>query len=384
MIDYSAHPTQLWPSPEQSLLLRAALLDGEAAILAFQTWRRGIDLDAEFERPVMRLLPLVYANLLRLGVDDPLMGRLKGVYRLAWCENQRLFHALRPLLAHLRAGGVELLLLKGVPLVLGYYASYALRPMADIDVAIRPEQLPLALRLIREQGWQPDKEPNADDLRYWHTVFCAKGHHEFDLHYHLLRECVDPTADHAFWAGVEPLDFLGIETLQLDPARQLFHVILHGLRWNEETPIRWIPDALTIIRVRGGDIDWDGLLNFAAERGLGYRLALGLDYLARNFELELPPAIRARVAAARPTWRERIENTVVLNDYLGWYNHPVGKQWVIFANYCRCAGPVGPREFLVGYFHYLRYAWGLRGRREILPVMLRGLWRRLPGLGARC
>lgn len=379
MNTFRSHPGRLWPSEEQHLLLRAALLDGAEAVAAFQHWRNGIDLDAEFGRPAMRLLPLVCANLLRLGVNDPLMGRLKGVYRLTWCENQRLFHKMQPVLARLQSGGVDILLLKGVPLVLSYYRSHALRPMADLDLAIRPEQLDRALVLLAEVGWRGDTPaPSPEDLRYRHAWWCTDGAGgELDVHYHLLRDCLAMTADRWFWSAVEPVDFHGVEALQLEPTALLFHTILHGVRWNEEAPIRWIPDALVIVRERGEAIDWERLLDFAATQNLTHRLALGLIYLAENFGLKLPDPVWAGLQGYRPTLRERIENTVVLGDYSRWYQHPLAKQWVIFADYCRYAKASSPLDFAVGFSNYLRYRWELRGRSEILPTIFRGILNRL-------
>lgn len=382
MNTYRAHLVRLWPSDEQTLLLRAALMDGKEAVAAFRHWRSGIDLEAEFGRPAMRLLPLVCANLLRLGVDDPLMGRLKGVYRLAWCENQRLFHKMQPVLAHLQSGGIDLLLLKGAPLALSYYSSPALRPMADLDLAVRPEQLDRAIGLLTELGWLGDTlTPSSEDLRYRHAWWCTDGAGgELDVHYHLLRDCLNQAADRWFWSAVEPVGFLGVKALQLEPTALLFHTLVHGVRWNEETPIRWIPDTMAIVRERGEAIDWERLLDFAATQHLTHRLSLGLIYLVENFGLKLPDPIWTHLQGYRPKLRERIENTVVLGDYSRWYEHPLTKQWVIFADYCRYAKASGPLDFAVGFSHYLRYRWELRGRSEILPTIFRGLRKRLGGL----
>jgi hypothetical protein len=108
-----------------------------------------------------------------------------------------------------------------------------------------------------------------------------------------------------------------------------------------------------------------------------HRLALGVDYLVAHFALAVPPGVRDRLAQHRPTLVERIENTVVLADPRRLHRHPVGAQWVVLAEYCRSARARRPLGFLVGYTHYLRYRWGLRGRREIPVVIARGVLKRL-------
>src|SRR5207249_1614658 len=48
-VDTSRPLFGLWPSEEQDLVLRAALLEGGAAVSAFREWAGLIDLDGEFD-----------------------------------------------------------------------------------------------------------------------------------------------------------------------------------------------------------------------------------------------------------------------------------------------------------------------------------------------
>lgn len=377
MNDDRRHHGTLWPSPDQERLLKAALLDGEAAIPAFRAWRQGFDPEAELGYPLLRLLPLVWQNLQRLGVDDPIMGRLKGVYRRFWCENQALFFAMRPVLRQLRADGVELLMLKGVPLVASYYRNSAVRPMADFDIAIRPQQLGTAADSLRKLGWWVKDGPSADDLRFFHALPCAREPYVLDLHYHFLRECVNAQADAWFWADIEPMSFEGIDAWQPGPTALLLHTVLHGMRWNPETPVRWIADAVTLLRQRGDAIDWPRLLRFADEQRVGSRLALGLLYLDAQFAIALPDAVRQRLQAYRPGLRERIANRALLGEFEPLNAHALGTQVVLFAEYCSLVPQAGTLQLLDGFGHFLRYRWRVRGRRELLSVAGRGLLRRL-------
>lgn len=370
---------QLWPGPDQQRLLAAALLDGDAARAAFGAWRAGIDLDADLPYPLLRLLPLVWHNQHRLGCTDPMMGRLKGVYRRFWCENLTLFHALTPTLAALAGAGLDVLLLKGAPLVVSYYGNPALRPMADLDIALPLAQVPTALAVLREQGWWTPPPPSADGVRFFHALPCGQGDRQLDLHYHLLRECVSDAADAWFWADREPCLFQGVAVTQLGPTAALLHTVIHGVRWNPETPVRWIADALTILRLRGADLDWPRLLDFADRARLTGRLALGLNHLVAHFGVALPAPVTAHLAAWRPGLCERIANRVILNDQERLYAHPLTKQWVMFADYCALSPGIDPLRRALGFSHYLRWAWGLRGRRELLPTVVAGLWRRLRG-----
>src|SRR5262249_13174852 len=154
-------------------------------------------------------------------------------------------------------------------------------------------------------------------------------------HWHVMQECSNARADAHFWNGAEPLDVDGVQTLQFSPTDALFHSVIHGVRWNREPPIRWIADALTIIKVAGGQIDWNGMVQFAEDDRLPGRLAMGLGYLRDRFGAPIPADIMERLRQRRISLLERIENTIALHDSETLYSHPVWKNWVLFARYCR-------------------------------------------------
>ncbi len=311
------------------------------------------------------------------------MGRLKGLYRMSWYENHVLFDKVRPIVAHLEETGIRTLLLKGVPLVLTYYRNPAVRPMADIDIIVGPAQVRQSIAAIEASGWQRNQSASDDDLKYRHSMqFTNRKGLEFDVHWHFLFEACNDEADAFFWSSAVPLDFGGVRTLQLDPTAMLVHVILHGIRWNADPPTRWIPDALSILRRDTCGIDWDRVIAFAASQRLTYRLRLGLRFLADRHQASIPPSVLTRLQATRVSVLERIENTVVLRDHERIYANPLGKQWVIFVDYCRWTTAAGPIAFAAGLSHYVRYRWRLKGRMELIPTVLRGLKRRLAKIWA--
>lgn len=365
----------LWPSDEQRLLLEAALFEGDRAVAAFRSWRNTVRLEAEFSRGSFRLLPLVYHSMLRLGVDDPLMGRLKGVYKRSWYDTHQLVHRAQPVVARLVAAGIDVMLTKGAPLALSYYRNLALRPMSDVDLAVPQHRLHDALSMLRNLGWRAVREPDGDMLRFRHAVQCfgpAGG--ELDLHWRMMYEIRDKAGDESFWTTAEPLDFMGTAIKQPDPTHALLLVVVHGVRWNPETPVRWIPDALAILRTRTADVDWNRLLDLAATHRVTFRLGLGLSYLTESFRAPVPRFVLERLRAADQSLLERFERSVVLRDN---GSSLVRDQLACLAEYSRSAVSRNPLAFAVGYTHYLRYRFGLEGRREILPRILRAVRSRL-------
>ncbi len=374
----------LWPSEEQRLLLVAALADGDRARAAWRGWRARVDVDEEFGWASLRLMPLVYRNLAALGVADPLMARLKGVYRRAWYETHLLLRRTHPAVAALREAKIEVLLLKGAPLVLEYYRHHALRPLSDVDVCVHRADVHRALAVLEALGWRPARPLTQDHVRFFHAVQCVHPDGgEIDLHWHVASETRSNDLDTAFWADTEPLEFEGVTVRQLAPTMLLLHIVVHGVRWNEETPIRWIPDALTVLGARGAAIDWERLLATARRGRLTYRLALGLDYLVRHFDAPVPAWVAEALARTRVSFPERLERSVILRDTDSLQAHLAGNQWSIITDLARQVHPLRrPFAFAATYPHYLRYRLGLDGRRELLPLVLRFAGRRLVGWGA--
>ena len=124
-----------WPTPNQELLLRAALLDDAQAIPAWEQWQQTVDF-TEIDHRSQKLLPLVYHNLTRLDVSGPLIERSKGYYRLTWYKNHLQFHHMAVVLHDLHQAGIPTLLLKGAAMAVYYYRDPGLRPMEDFDLLV--------------------------------------------------------------------------------------------------------------------------------------------------------------------------------------------------------------------------------------------------------
>ena len=369
---------QLWPNDWQETLLDAIASADSVAVAAFRRWSGRPLREEDFDAGTRRLLPLVYHRMQALGVTDPMMGRLKGMYRRAWYKNNAVFHASAPVVALLESNGVPTLLLKGAPLAVTYYDKIALRPMADIHIMVPPAQALAAIALLRSAGWHLGGSARLDDLGYRHSMQFVDGNgRELDLHWHALLETCNAPADTHFWRSAEPLLFEGVATRQLSPGNALLHGIVHGLRWNPEPPIRWIPDSLAVLRGAGERIDWADMLAFARAQRLTHRLGLGLIYLARRYAAPVPEAVLRELAATPISLTERIENTIVLRDAPRIFAHPIGKFWILFAEYVRFAH--GRPQPAVGFSHYVRYRLRLRGRMELVKAAWRSLWRFVAG-----
>ena len=294
-----------WPTPEQELLLQAALLPGSRGVDAWREWSARVDLDA-LDFGSHRLLPLLHRNLLG-RVDDPRMPKYKGVYRYNLVKNRLLVHAAHPVLQAFHAAGIETLLLKGVALVLRYYQDPGLRPMDDFDVLVPAAHATAAMGILRDHGWTPllDKPEQWIPIRH-STPFRDVTGRQIDLHWHVMWECWRGNADDEFWRAARAGDIEGLPTRTLDPTDQLFHVCVHGAEWNEIPPIRWVADATTVIRAAKGGIDWSRLVAHARHRRVTGPLQDCLAYLREALDEPVPIEVVRELRRTPRSWCERV------------------------------------------------------------------------------
>jgi hypothetical protein len=360
----------LFPTREQFLVLKAALGARTEALEAYAEWRRTLDVAADFDREIFRLVPLLYDNLRRLGVEDDLTGRLKGAYRLSWVKAHRLAAETKPILDEMMGAGLRVMAVKGAPLGLLYYGNPALRPMGDFDFVVPAADAMRVVEFVAGRGYLPWRPVNDDTIRYRHAMgFKRADGHEFDLHWHVLFDFCDDGADEWFWSGAEPFDLLGHRVWTPDATRMLLHTIIHGIRWNEEPPVRWIADAMQILRHAGDQVDWPALVEFTERRGVCRRMWLGLTYLRDHFGASIPPAAIERLGRRPSTWLERLENRTILRDYNDVYAGAFGPLLAELAPFGRYARGMGAWQFLDGFTRYLRYVWGLPRRRDIVGYL---------------
>lgn len=329
-----------WPTVAQSHLLQAILGDDALAAGEYRAWRAATDLAAPVDFATYRLMPSLYLRLNKLGIADDFSGRCRGTYRRAWAENTLLFGEVSKVLERLNAAGIPTLLLKGAALALVYYPEQAARPMSDIDVAVRIEDADRAMAVIAATpGWRRSSTSKPDVERlYKHATGFERGSMQLDLHWYCLMETRQVAANDWLWRDAVSFELHGIKTLRPRPSALLLSVIVHGMRCNPASPVRWIADAVQILRQDSGRIDWDELLAFAARQRLSSRLGLGLDYVRRHFGCAIPPDVVARLLGRRRGMVERMENSLYLADPAAYDDSFRQRLWRVAANYVAVTG----------------------------------------------
>jgi len=250
-----------WPDEQEQLLLHAGLQEPARAVHFWQKFCSGVtDIEA-LDGGAYRLFPLVAVNLKNIAADVPHKLRLHSVLRHSWVDSQRLFARVQPVLQQLREKKSDFLILKGMALSPLFYRHWGARPMADIDLLVRPEEVERAAAIIEEAGYLaqggPGDEGLANLIEYRHELSFRNEHGvEIDLHWHLIAECRNQQAEKRFWQDAVSCPLPGLIVKTLCPTDHFFHTCIHGVQWNEVSPVRWLADSAVILREQ---LDWQRL-----------------------------------------------------------------------------------------------------------------------------
>lgn len=350
-----------FPNKLQETFLRAALYNGKEADQAWIEWKSQIRLD-DVDFGTFRLLSLLYKNLQARGVDDPLMPKLKGIYRYNWVKNQRLLFFTSTLLDSFECEHIPVMVLKGLPLTLLAYKDLGLRFMNDIDMLVPPEKAVHAIKCLVNSGFTPKLKPLKEYGSSWVKAFVR--HHpyctwinsdgmELDLHWSLTYDTFERGIIESLWKRALLFEIHGRKAKTLDPADMLVHVCRHGVKWNALPPIRWVADASMILKTWPG-LDWERVTELTERMNATLYLKDALSYLKTNFNAAVPDQVLSEFSKKTPPrWlrREYEISTKAANSY---------RNLRVYRYYYKRLRETSPEASLLeGFPSYYKYISGL-------------------------
>jgi hypothetical protein len=191
----------------------------------------------------------------------------------------------------------------------------------------------------------------------------------------VLWESCHEQADHSFWAHSVPIEMGGIQTRALGPADQLLHVCVHGARWTPLPPLRWVADALLVMRRAGDALDWGYFLEQAQRLRVTLPLRDTLSYLRQHFATDIPAGVVAALAASTT---ERIDRQfyrlkAMAPGFLGGLP-------LTYYHYRVLAAGAGLRVTPSGFWRHLQATWGLARPASVVSAGVRRILGRVAWL----
>ena len=315
------------------------------------------------------MLPLLYRNLQDKGVSEPSLVALKEQYFQAWSQNTFSFQRSAGLICEFDRAGISNMVLKGAAMAILFYEDVGLRPMMDIDVLVTREQARLAMQLLKDLGWKSKySSPEAFIPFEQAAEFKNDSNQSLDLHWRVFWEGRQDLSDDDFWTEAIDVEFNGFPTRSLNATDQLLHACVHGAKWNDTSSLRWVADAMFIVRSQKFEVDWSRLLCQARTRRLTLPMADTLGYLNDLLNacipLEVIDELRRSPASRSDHWfyRVRLGNNDALKAV------PVMWHW---GGSLRSDCKGGFFHRLSQFFLYLRSLWSVEHTWQI-PFYLVG------------
>ncbi len=219
------------------------------------------------------LAPLLYDKCKRTAPPE-LLVLLREDYFLTLTRNQLLFEEFRDLARELDRQKVPFVALKGLALAHIIYESPVSRPLYDLDLLIRPEDLPAARMILLGRGFSPASEltPGFRDEYQIDLSFGTANPfpHNVELHWHLFRPHYTKVKTRMdwFWSHGQDIQVGNHLAKTFDPTAQLLHLAGHASLGHRGTRWLWLYDIARLVERRGDEIDWGETLRTGEEFGL--------------------------------------------------------------------------------------------------------------------
>ncbi|MCI3927137.1 nucleotidyltransferase family protein [Paenibacillus sp. TRM 82003] len=210
-----------------------------------------------------RVFPIIYTNLKKSefgGFPDQILNNLKEYYVKNTFHMMHLTREMGRVCDAFHEATIQLLVLKGPVLATELYGDMSLRTSKDLDVLVPVERLEKAETLLRDLGYQLDKDMprnlndwkwRAHHLSYSHPVYKI----QVELHWRQNPEMGNEEPFNKLWErrrrwGRQNVYYLSYEDLFVSLA-------IHGARhaWFR---LRWLYDIDKIIKK---DLNWDTILH---------------------------------------------------------------------------------------------------------------------------
>ena len=242
-------------------------------------------------------------------LPEPLLEAIAAERQAAKILALARHEVLATLTGALHAAGIEALALKGARLAYTVYSQPWQRPSGDIDLLIRPADLPRARKLFRTNGFVPDP---AAPATFAQTAWVSGPHFgqrvAVDLHTAMSSAPVIAAAlsPDPFAAKVR-LDAIGADAWGTDGADTLMHLALnraahlHFGYGHDDTLVRhedrlgWLVDADRLARGLAA-ADWTALCTATLRSGLHRSVGELLQKATDALHTPVPQEILAKLA----------------------------------------------------------------------------------------
>lgn len=202
---------------------------------------------------------------------------------------------------------------KGAVLATSVYGDLTLRPFSDLDILVHEADVVRALELLRAQGYRlirPSRLAHlAEDLQaaqvrklisdsswaYQLVLAHVTSEIVVELHWRVLPPYVFAAPCAELWQHRQSVSIAGASFSTFSPENLLWFLCVHGAKHQWER-LSWVCDVAQLLHTFP-NLDWQGLIAYAQNKGILRRLYLGLLLAHGLLDAPLPDPIRQQISA---------------------------------------------------------------------------------------
>jgi hypothetical protein len=262
-------------------------------------WNQFVDRASEHD-----IGPLVYRVLQRCELRDDRalndLARLKAQYCATAVRNVLIVGELESVLRALDARRKRVVVLKGAALAATVYGNLPVRPMQDVDLLIRKDDLPDIERLLESFGYTLNDSQRRVKSWYlahhYHLTFHRRVSSGFTMHCEIHWDLERPGRPFAVdidgvWARAHSATVAGVTARVLSPEDLLLHLCLHACKHRLIGGFRAFCDIAAVARHHSLHIDWEQIRLRALEWRISSFVYVPLRLAHEFLAAEIPPPV---------------------------------------------------------------------------------------------
>lgn len=271
------------------------------------------------------LAPLLYDSIRRSDeslVPVEILSSLRKHYYDTAGGNLLILRELVAILRIFDAVGIDVVVLKGAALIQDVYEKLAYRPMVDLDLLIRFDDLTLATEHLEQQGYRAiHPTPFQDESGlYWNEVMLVQQNNigpAIELHWHLLDNPYYATRlkTESLIERSRQLSVADVTPRVLNVEDQIIHLCCHNLYHHLGRFTRSLVDIAFLVAKYGDEIVWEDITQRSEDSDTTMAVGLAVEQLSDNWYTPIPDFVIAKTSAWKPSIRERLYARSQANEY---------------------------------------------------------------------
>ncbi len=278
---------------------------------------------------------VVYSKLNKIKKDCPhipsfVFEELKKIYYMNATKNSLIFEELGKVLDTFRKNGIQVIVLKGAALAEKIYGNLALRPMTDVDLLAKKEDLFCLDEQMKILGYRPS-DISINDIDFSSTYLTTLDYRSlspnstsFHVHWHFVNSTI-PNESYMknikiedIWRDAEKTEIADVETMVMAPYHLLIHLSEHALRVTHSlSKISFFCDIDEVVNSYQERLDWERLIKESLKFNLNRMVYISLYFASRFLETKIPEYVLLKLRPERLSLGEKIfMNSISKNNRL--------------------------------------------------------------------